>query len=53
MPWISFETFTTVMFQDDVFCVVTPGSVVVGYQRFRVLCCLYLQSEVVGMEKIT
>jgi hypothetical protein len=31
----SFEAFTAVMSQVEVFWVVTPCSVVVGYQRFR------------------
>jgi hypothetical protein len=35
-----------VVFQVEVFCVVTPCSVVVGYQHFRGLCCLHLQGEV-------
>jgi hypothetical protein len=38
-----------VMYQMVVFWVVTPYSVVVGYQRFRGPCCLYLQDEVAGM----
>jgi hypothetical protein len=33
------------MFQVEVFWVVTPCSVVVGYQRFGVPCCLHLQGE--------
>jgi len=42
----SFGTFTAVMFQVEVFWVVTPCSVVVGYQSFRGPCCLHLQGEV-------
>jgi hypothetical protein len=34
----------------EVFWVVTPCSVVVGYQRFRGPCCRHLQSEVTRME---
>jgi hypothetical protein len=34
------------MFQVDVFCIVTPCNVVVGYQCFRGPCCLHLQGEV-------
>jgi len=37
----SFEAFTTVMFQVDVFWIVTPCSFVTGHQRFRVPCCLH------------
>jgi hypothetical protein len=35
-----FEAFTVMMFQVEVYWVVTPCSVVVGYQRFRGPCCL-------------
>jgi hypothetical protein len=35
-----FEAFTVMTFQVEVFLVVTPCSVVVGYQRFRGPCCL-------------
>jgi hypothetical protein len=38
----SFKAFTAVMFHVEVFWVVTPCSVVVGYQLFRDLCCLRL-----------
>jgi len=31
------------MFQVEVFCVVTPCSVVVGYRHFGWPCCLHLQ----------
>jgi len=41
----SFETFTTVMFQVDVFWFMTPCSVVVGYQRLRGPWCLHLKGE--------
>jgi len=37
------------MFQVEVFSVVTPCSVAVGYQRFRNPRCLHLQGEVVGI----
>jgi hypothetical protein len=43
---INFETSTVVIFQDEVFWVVTPCRVVVGYQRFRGSCCLLFQCEV-------
>jgi hypothetical protein len=36
-----FEAFSAVMFQVEVFWVVTPFGVVVGYQRFRGSCCLH------------
>jgi hypothetical protein len=39
----SFEAFTAVMFQVEIFWGVMPCSVVVGYQRFRGPCCLHLQ----------
>jgi hypothetical protein len=45
----SFEAFAVVMFQVEVFSVVTPGSVVVGFQRFGGSYCLHLQGEMVGM----
>jgi hypothetical protein len=44
-PIPSFEAFTALIFQVEVFCVVTRCSVVVGYQRFRGPCCLHLQTE--------
>jgi len=44
----SFKAFTAVMFQVKVFWVVTPYSIVVGYQHFRGPCCLHLQGEVIG-----
>jgi hypothetical protein len=41
------QNFTQLlMMQVEVFWVVTPYSVVVGYQRFRGPCCLHLQGEV-------
>jgi len=40
-----FEIFTALMFQVEVFCIVTPCGFVVGYQRHRGLCCLHLQGE--------
>jgi hypothetical protein len=45
-PCISttFGAFSTVIFQVE-FWFVTQRSVVVGYQRFRGPCCLYLQGE--------
>jgi len=38
------------MFQVKVFWVVTPCSVVVGYQCLRGPCCLHLQGEVAGQD---
>jgi hypothetical protein len=38
----SFEDLTAVMFQVEVFCVVTSFSVVVGYRRFGGACLLHL-----------
>jgi len=40
---LSFEAFTAVIFHFALFWVVTPCIGVVGYQRFRCSCCLYLQ----------
>jgi hypothetical protein len=40
-----------ISFQVEDFCVVTPCSVVVGYQRFGELCCLHLQVKVNGIGK--
>jgi hypothetical protein len=37
----SFEAFLAVMFQVEIFCVVTSCIIVVGYQRFRGPCCLH------------
>jgi hypothetical protein len=37
------------MIQDELFWVVMPCSVVVGYQRFGGPCCFHLQGEVAGM----
>jgi hypothetical protein len=48
---VSFETFTAMMFQVEVFWVVTPCSIVVRYQHCRGPCCLHLQGEVAGMGK--
>jgi hypothetical protein len=41
-----FKVFTTVKILVEVFWVVTPCSVVVGYQRFGGPFCLHLQGEV-------
>jgi len=38
-------SFMAVMFQVEVFWVVTPCSDVAGYQRFRGPCCIHLQGE--------
>jgi len=40
----SFEAITAVMFQVEVFRVLTPCSVVVGYRRFRRPRCLHLHN---------
>jgi hypothetical protein len=45
-PDASFEAFTAVMFQVEVFWVMMPCSVVVGYQRFEGPCCVHLQGKV-------
>jgi hypothetical protein len=42
----SCDGFTTVMFEVEVFSVLTPYRVLLGYQRFRGQCCLHLQGEV-------
>jgi len=42
----SFEAFTAVKIQVEVFWVVTPCSVVAGWQRFGGPCCRHLQGEV-------
>jgi hypothetical protein len=42
----SSEAFTAAMLQVEVLWVVTPSSVVVGYQSFRGPCCLHLQGGV-------
>jgi hypothetical protein len=39
----SFKAFTAGIFQTEFFCVVTPCSVALGYQRFEGPCCLHLQ----------
>jgi len=41
----SFEAFAAVMFHVEVFWIVTPCSIVVGYQRFRGPCCLHPQGS--------
>jgi hypothetical protein len=43
IKYASFETFSAVMIQVEVFWVVKSCSVVTGYQRFRGPCCLHLQ----------
>jgi len=44
-PCATFETFTAVMFQVDIFWVVTSYNIVVRYQCFRGPCCLHLWHE--------
>jgi hypothetical protein len=41
----NFEVFTAVKIPVELFWVVAPCSVVVGYQRFRGLSCRHLQGE--------
>jgi len=48
----SFEAFT-VMFQVEFLWVVTPSSLVVGYQRIEDPFYLHLQGEVVSYHKTT
>jgi hypothetical protein len=45
--------FTVVRIQVEIFRVVMPCSVVVGYQRFRGSCCLHLQGEVTAWSSET
>jgi hypothetical protein len=44
LVFASFEAFTAVLFQVEVFWVVTPCNVAVGCRRFRGIC--YLQISV-------
>jgi hypothetical protein len=46
---MSFEAFTAVMFQAEVFLVVTLHGFVVGYQSFRGPCCLHLHLRSTGL----
>jgi len=39
---VRFEVLTAVKIQVEVFLIPTPSCVVVGYQCFRVPCCLHL-----------
>jgi hypothetical protein len=41
----SFKALTAVMFQVEIFWVVTPCSAVVGYRRFGGPCYLHLEGE--------
>jgi hypothetical protein len=41
----SFKAFMVMMFQVEIFWVVTPCNVVVGYQCFRGPYCFYIQGE--------
>jgi hypothetical protein len=43
-----FEVFTTVSIHVEIFWVLEPFSVVVGYQRFGESCCLHLHNEDAG-----
>jgi hypothetical protein len=42
---VSFEAFTVVMFQFEVFWLVMPCSGAVGYQHFSGPCCLHLPTR--------
>jgi hypothetical protein len=44
-----FEVFMVIKIQVVVFWVLTPCSVVVGYQHSRGPCCLHLQGEAGGI----
>jgi hypothetical protein len=50
MRW---EIFMVMKVQVVLFCVMTPSSILVGYQHFRWLCCLYLQGKVNSVMKVT
>jgi hypothetical protein len=39
-------SFTSIMFQVEVFWVVTPCNVVLSYQRFRDSCCFHLHLKI-------
>jgi len=50
--WFDESLFFTLWgFQVEVFWVVTPCGVVVGYQRFGGPCCLHFQGEAAGVEE--
>jgi len=53
--YVSFVVFTAVKIQIEVFWVVMPYSVAVGYQNLGGSCCLHLQCEVTsnGKKKAT
>jgi len=42
----SFEAFRALIFRVELFWVVSPCSVVLGYQHFTGSCCLHLQGKV-------
>jgi len=42
--------FTEVIFQVEVFSVVTPSTVVIEYQRFKSPCYLHLQGEALDLK---
>jgi len=46
-----FEVSVVVKIQAEVFWIVIPCSVVIGYRHFKSLCCLHLQSKVTGNGK--
>jgi hypothetical protein len=45
-PCARFEVFTAAKIQVEVFWIVMPCRVAVGYQHFGRPCCLHLQGEV-------
>jgi hypothetical protein len=50
---MTFRVFTAVKIQAEIFWAVTPGTVVVEYQRFGGHCCLHLQGEDSGNMETT
>jgi len=51
IQYSTFEAFTTVKIQIEVFWIVTPGSVAVGYMCFGGLCCLHLPSHTMSRSR--
>jgi len=45
MIYVRFEVFMAVKIQIEVFWVVMPCSVVLGYKHFRGPCCLHLITQ--------
>jgi hypothetical protein len=46
-----FEAFVAAKIQVEVFWVVTPCSVMVGYRRFERCCCLHLQDILLAQDR--